>query len=75
MTVWLSIVSAALTIISGLVGYFKDKKLIEAATAEVLAAHLKGALDEIQRADAVRDSVRKHFTADLLPSDDPNRRD
>jgi len=73
----LSLVSALLGLLNGLVGYFRDKKMIDGAIAQTVSVNLQAALDEIQTATKVRDEVRATAAAnpDSLRGPDPNSRD
>lgn len=74
---WLGLIQTALGAIAAVIGYLKERELIDGAVASALNVHLKGALDEISRANAARDAVRvdalKH--PDRLHDDDGFRRD
>ena len=56
---WLGLIQALLTAVSALAAALGNRRLIDAGAAQAVAAHLAAALDEIGRADAVRDSVRR----------------
>jgi Zn-dependent protease with chaperone function len=60
---WLTVISTVLGIIASVISYLKEKKLVDAAIAEVVANNLKASLDEIQRANKVRDAVRADLAA------------
>lgn len=73
---WLTVISTVLGIIASIISYLKEKKLVDAAIAEVVAHNLKASLDEIQRANKVRAAVRADLAAnpDKLRAPDPNSR-
>ena len=73
----LSLVSALLGLLNGLVGYFRDKKMIDGAIAETVSANLRAALNDIQTATKVRDAVRAAIAANpsMLRASDPDSRD
>ena len=64
-------------LLSGLMGYFRDKKLTDGAVAEVRAASLQAELHDIQKANEARDAVRAAIAADpsVLRAADPDSRD
>ena len=74
---WLGIVKAALIALSAFASWLRNRALIDAGAAEAVAAHLAGALDEIGRAQAARDSVRDVLLRhpDRVRDDDEFRRD
>lgn len=74
---WLAVIGGLISIVSTVVAYLKDRQAISAATAEAVAAQLKGAMDEIQFAQEVRDAIRADIAAnpDKLRAPDPNSRD
>ena len=63
--------------LSGLVGYFRDKKLIDGAVAEARVKFLQARFYEIQTANQARDAVRAAIAADpsVLRAPDPDSRD
>jgi Zn-dependent protease with chaperone function len=73
---WLTVISTVLGLIATIISYLKERKLIGAAIAEVVANNLKASLDEIQRANKVRDAVRADLAANpgKLRDPDPNSR-
>ena len=64
-------------LLSGLMGYFRDKKLTDGAVAEARAASLQAELHDIQKANQARDAVRAAIAADpsVLRAADPDSRD
>ena len=64
-------------LLSGLMGYFRDKKLTDGAVAEARVVSLQAELHDIQKANQARDAVRDAIAADpsLLRAADPNSRD
>ena len=64
---WLAVVAAALGLINSLIGYLRDQKTIDAATAEALLKSNRESLDAINKANAARELVR----ADLARGADP----
>jgi Zn-dependent protease with chaperone function len=74
---WLTVIATVLGIVSSIISYLKERKLIDAAIAEVVANNLKASLDEIQRANKVRDAVRADLAAnpDKLRAPNPDSRD
>ena len=64
-------------LLSGLMGYFRDKKLTDGAVAEARVVSLQAELHDIQKANQARDAVRDAIAADpsLLRAEDPNSRD
>jgi hypothetical protein len=55
---WLAVIAAALTLIRSLVEYLRDRKAIDAATAEILLKSNAEALDAIEKANKARELVR-----------------
>jgi len=64
-------------LLSGLMGYFRDKKLTDGAVAETRVASLQAELHDIQKANQARDAVRDAIAADpsVLRAADPDSRD
>ena len=64
-------------LLSGLMGYFRDKKLTDGAVAESRVVSLQAELHDIQKANQARDAVRAAIAADpsVLRAADPNSRD
>jgi hypothetical protein len=64
-------------LLSGLMGYFRDKKLTDGAVAEARIVSLQAELHDIQKANQARDAVRAAIAADpgLLRAPDPDSRD
>lgn len=73
---WLGLLKAAVLALSAFAAWLRERRLLEAGKAESIAAHLKGALDEIARADAARDGVRRALEREprILRDDDGFRR-
>jgi hypothetical protein len=74
MMSWLAILAAVIKAVSALTSYLKDKQAIDAGTAQAVAAQLKGAIDEIQKATSARDAVRA-IPVEQLRDEDPDSRD
>ena len=66
----LPILKAVLSLASALMGYVRDKQLLDAGKAQANEAALRGMLDAISRAKRARQSV----DPDGVP-DDPDNRD
>ena len=64
-------------LLSGLMGYFRDKKLTDGAVAEARVESLQAELHDIQKANQARDAVRAVIAADpsVLRATDPDSRD
>jgi len=64
-------------LLSGLMGYFRDKTLTDGAVAEATVQSLRAQLHDIQKANQARDAVRAAIAADpsLLRAPDPDSRD
>ena len=64
-------------LLSGLMGYFRDKKLTDGAVAESRVVSLQAELHDIQKANQARDAVRAAAAADpsVLRAPDPDSRD
>ena len=64
-------------LLSGLMGYFRDKKLTDGAVAEARVVSLQAELHDIQKANQARDAVRAAIAADpsVLRVADPDSRD
>ena len=64
-------------LLSGLMGYFRDKKLTDGAVAEARVESLQAQLHEIRQANQARDAVRAAIAADpsVLRAADPDSRD
>ena len=64
-------------LLSGLMGYFRDKKLTDGAVAETRVVSLQAELHDIQKANQARDAVRAAIAADpsVLRAADPDSRD
>ena len=64
-------------LLSGLMGYFRDKKLTDGAVAESRVVSLQAELHDIQKANQARDAVRAAIAADpsVLRAADPDSRD
>lgn len=70
---WLSILSGAISIVSALVAYLKNRQVIDQAEAAVVAKGLQEALDAVQKAMAVRRSVRDRIDADPSVLQQPSK--
>jgi hypothetical protein len=61
---WLSLIGGILSLVNSLIGYLRERKLIEGAVAEVLLQNANDSLDVIAKArtarQAVRDDLAKH---------------
>ena len=64
-------------LLSGLMSYFRDKKLTDGAVAESRVVSLQAELHDIQKANQARDAVRAAAAADpsMLRAADPDSRD
>jgi hypothetical protein len=64
-------------LLSGLMGYFRDKKLTDGAVAEATVKSLRTQLHDMQKANQARDAIRAAIAADpsLLRAPDPDSRD
>lgn len=73
---WLGLLKAALLAMGAFAAWLKDRRLIEAGRAEIIAQNLKAALDEIAKAHLARDAVRYALERDpdRLRDDDGFRR-
>jgi hypothetical protein len=75
---WLGILKALVLALGGFASWMRDRQLIEAGRAEAIGVNLKAVLDEIAKADAARDSVRRAVERDpsgLRDDDGFKRRD
>ena len=54
---WLSILAGVLRLAGTLAGWLKDRQLIDAGEAQAIAAHLEGALHNVELAKAARDKL------------------
>jgi len=74
---WTALNQAALGIITAVLGYLRERRLVDGALAEALNKHLQGALDEIKKANAARDAVRVGAAShpERLRDDDGFKRD
>ena len=73
---WVSLLAAVLGLVASFTTYLKERKLVDGAIAEIVAANLKASMDEIKRASKVRSDVRADLVAhpDKLRAPDPNSR-
>jgi len=73
----LALLAPFFQLLSGLMGYFRDKKLTDGAVAEATVQSLQARLHDIQKANEARDAVRAAISADpsLLRAADPDSRD
>jgi hypothetical protein len=73
---WLSIIGTILSLTNSLIGYLRERKLIEGAVAEEMLKANNATLDAISRASkarqAVRDELNKH--PERMRDDDGFRR-
>lgn len=51
---WVTLIQAVLQAVSAITSYLSNKKLIDAAQAEVIASGLKQTLDNMEKADHVK---------------------
>jgi hypothetical protein len=75
---WLSIVGAILSLTNSLIGYLRERKLIEGAVAEVLLENAKDSLEVIDRANKAREAVRADAARDpdsVMRPDEHTRKD
>ena len=61
---WLAILNGVLTAANALLSWMRERQLVEAGRAEVLAGHLQAALNDIGKARAARDAVRRDVERD-----------
>lgn len=61
-------------LLNGLMGYFRDKKLMDGAVAQNRVQTLEAALHDIQKANQARDAIRA-IDPDKLRVPDPDSRD
>ncbi len=54
---WLAILRAVLTVAGALVSWLRERELLHAGRAEIIAANLTAAIDEIAKANVARDRV------------------
>jgi len=74
---WLGVIQSLLGIIGTVMGYLRERKLIDGAIAEAVNLHLSRAIDEITKANAARDRIRSDAVRhpERLHDDDGFRRD
>tara|TARA_R110000868_G_scaffold409818_2_gene696129 strand:- start:127 stop:357 length:231 start_codon:yes stop_codon:yes gene_type:complete len=72
-----SAIAFFLKLMDGLLGYFREKKMMDGAVAQAKVESLEGVVHDIQLAQATRDAVRNRAAADpsSLRAPDPNSRD
>lgn len=72
----LSLISAALSLLRLVVGYFRDRRLIEAGAAASVMKNLVEASNEIERASATREAARRYneLNPDRVRDDDGFKR-
>jgi hypothetical protein len=61
---WLAILKAMLTVAGTLLGWMKERQLLEAGRAEAAATNLRRALDEIASANEARTRMRRDIGRD-----------
>jgi hypothetical protein len=73
---WLALLNAVLAVADAFLSWLKNRQLIDAGRAEIIALNLKGALDEIAKANIARDAARRDINRDpaSLRDDDGFRR-
>ena len=73
---WLTLLKGVLVAAVALASWLKNRGVIEAGRAEIIAENLEAALDEIAQANAARDSVRLELDRDpsSLRNDDGFKR-
>lgn len=54
---WLSLIQLALQAISGIAGYLREKKLLDAGQATAIAEGLKQTLENVEKANAAKNEV------------------
>ena len=73
---WLALVGTLLALVRSLIEYLRERRLIEAGTAEVLLKSNREQQDAIDQAKAAREQVRADLARGADPmSDDEFRRD
>jgi hypothetical protein len=55
---WLRLLKAMVIVAAALAAWLRNRDRLEAIAAEAIAGNLRGALDEIAKADGARDGVR-----------------
>ena len=55
---WVAIIAAIFKAVAAAVDYLQKKQAMDAAAAEIFSRYAKGALDEIQAANAARAAVK-----------------
>ena len=72
-----SAIAFFLKLLDGLMGYFRDKKMMDGAVAQAKVQGLEGQLHDVQVAQSVRDAVRADAARnpDGVRAPDPNSRD
>jgi hypothetical protein len=73
---WLALIEAALMALAGFAGFLKNRQLLDAGAAEQVSRALAAALDDIAKAKAAREAVRRDAVRDPrgLREDDGFRR-
>ena len=61
---WLAILKAVLVASGALLGWLKQRELLDAGEAQAISAHLTAALGEIEKANAARNTVRASVERD-----------
>lgn len=67
---WLALIGATLALLRSLVEYLRDRKTIDAATAEVLLKSNREALDAIEKSNKAREMVRSGLARGVDPMSD-----
>ena len=62
---WLALITLVLKAVGGVVDYLSNRQLLDAAKAEILSQGLQQTLDNIQRANHVKDVVDNNPTGDF----------
>jgi hypothetical protein len=75
---WLGLIAAALALLRSLIEYLRDRRTIDAATAELLLNSNREMLDAIDKANAAREQIRAHIArnpSDVMSDDEFRRND
>ena len=73
---WIALISGLIKIVSGLIGWAHESKLITLADAQAAASQMKAEADALQQANQVREKVRADLSVnpDGLRAGDPWKR-